>query len=360
MDRGMTDATGSWLCPTEADRSRMLEAGRRLHNTRLWVALGIGLALVAAAPWIGWWPVALSAVAALQLGTLDRRTTRSARPERYVALSFFFTAVAICGGAATTGGPDSPILPLLALPVTLIASRFRRQVVFTAVALSLLLLALCTIPVSPSGAVDAPQYILVTAALIIGMVVFTLSLSDTELELREQSRFDHLTGLLNRAALEPRFEELRGQAEATGASVALVLYDLDHFKSVNDERGHDVGDAVLRDSAAQLRRHLRAFDLVYRLGGEEFAVVLPGVDARGAHEIAERQRQAVEAARPGGVEMTISGGIAAAHGDAVEWDDLFRRADGALLRAKREGRNRVLRDDSDSVPAPAPTPLPAR
>lgn len=352
----MDHATGSWLCPTEGDRARMLEAGRRVMRTRLWVAVGMGLALIACAPWSGWWPVILSVAAVVQLATLERRVNRSARPERYVAMSFVFTAVVIAIAAGLTGGPQSPVLPLLALPTMLMANRFRRPVVLVGLGLTLALLVASTLALHPAATVDDPQYVLVCLAILVGITIFTLSLSDTEMRLRRQSRFDHLTGLLNRAALEPRFEELRGQAEATGASVAVIVYDLDRFKSVNDELGHDVGDAVLRDTAVQLRRHLRAFDLVYRLGGEEFAVILPGVDARGAHEIADRQRRAVERARPGGVEITISGGVAAAAGDAVDWEDLYRRADTALLRAKREGRNRVLRDDdAPSVAPPAPS-----
>jgi diguanylate cyclase (GGDEF)-like protein len=353
----MDHATGSWLCPTEADRARMLEAGRRVRDTRLWVAIGAGAAMVACAPWSGWWPVAFALAAVTQLATLERRVNRSARPERYVALSFAFTAITIAASAAVTGGPASPLLPLLSLPTMLMANRFRRVVVVVGLAAMVILLLLATLAAHTDATLEDPQHVLVCAAILVGIAIFTLSLSDTEMKLREQSRFDHLTGLLNRAALAPRFEELRGQAEATGASVAVIVYDLDHFKSVNDELGHDVGDVVLRDTAVQLRRHLRAFDLVYRLGGEEFAVVLPGVGARGAYEIAERQRRAVEQARPGGVDITISGGVASARGEAVVWDDLYRRADSALLRAKRQGRNRVLRDDDgESVPPPSPAP----
>jgi len=351
----MRDATGTWLCPTEHDRARMLESSRRLRRTRLLVAIGIGVASLASAPWMGWWPLFFSAVAVAQLATLHWRTQKTAKPEYYVAFSFLFTAACIAAAAALTGGPESPVLPLLGLPVMLVASRFRLRVVLVGLALSLVLLLACTLGTAPAETLENPDHVIVTAVLLIGLVVFTLSLSKAELELRVQSRFDHLTGLLNRAALRPRFDELRDQAHATGASVALVIYDLDHFKAINDKHGHDVGDVVLRDSAAQLRRHLRPFDLAYRLGGEEFAVVLPGVTAQEARLIAERQRRAVELARPGGLHVTISGGVAAASGTEVEWDALYRRADSALLRAKREGRNRVL-VDPESVGPNVPPP----
>jgi diguanylate cyclase (GGDEF)-like protein len=252
----------------------------------------------------GWWPTLFGALSAVQVATLDRRITRSVRPERYVAASFMWTAVFAAAGAATSGGPRSPLLFLVALP-------------------------------------GDPSLVIVACTLVTGVVIFTLSLSDTEMALRADARIDHLTGLFNRSSLKPRFDELRSQARVTGGAIALVVYDLDCFKAVNDDLGHDRGDAVLRDTAMLLRRHLRAFDLVYRLGGEEFAVVLPGVGVAEATEIAQRQRESIEEARPGGVAITISGGVASARGAAVAWETLFQRADAALLRAKREGRNRI-------------------
>jgi diguanylate cyclase (GGDEF)-like protein len=337
----MEDPTGSWLCPTEADRARMLEAGTLVRAARVWVSLGVFAALLASSPWTGPWPVVFSVVSALQVATLDHRVTRSARPERFVAMSFAFTAISATAGAAVTGGAQSPLLPLVALPATLMANRFRRPVVVAGLGFSLVLMVLGTVAVDPARFAHDPAMFFVSLAMLVGVVIFTLSLSDTEMRLRADARFDHLTGLLNRAALASRFAELRSQAHATNGSIALVVYDLDRFKSVNDDLGHDRGDAVLRDTAQRLREHLRAFDLVYRLGGEEFAIVLPGVGAEEAVEIAERQRAAVEASEPGGVAITISGGVAAAHGTAVEWDTLFRRADAALLQAKRDGRNRI-------------------
>jgi diguanylate cyclase (GGDEF)-like protein len=334
--------TGSWLCPTVADRARMLEAGTLVRDTRVWVSLLVAAATAASGPWLGWWPSLFGVLAALQVATLDRRITRSARPERYVAASFAWTAVFSAAGAATSGGPRSPLLFFVALPAILMANRFRRPVVVAGALLTLAILLAGSVAVDPAGFADDPSLVFVACALVVGVVVFTLSLSDTEMALRADARFDHLTGLFNRASLKPRFDELRGQAHATDGAIALIVYDLDRFKSVNDDLGHDRGDAVLRDTAQLLRRHLRAFDLVYRLGGEEFAVVLPGVGIAEAVEIAQRQRESIEEARPGGVAITISGGVASARGTAVAWETLFHRADAALLRAKREGRNRIV------------------
>lgn len=350
----MEKVTGSWLCPTAGDRARMLEAGTLVRLARVWVSLLVFLATVAAGPWIGWWPTACGALTAIQVATLDRRTARSARPEFYVAASFLSTAAFASLGAALSDGPQSPLLFTIALPAILMANRFRRPVVVAGLTIMIATLLGGSVAVDPASFADDPTNVLVACALVVGVVVFTLSLSDTEMALRHDARVDHLTGLFNRSSLVPRFAELRTQAHATDGAIALVVYDLDRFKSVNDDLGHDRGDNVLRDTAHLLRRHLRAFDLVYRLGGEEFAVLLPGVGIAEALEIAQRQRESIEEARPGGVGITISGGVASARGLAVEWDTLFQRADAALLRAKREGRNRVV-VAADEVPALDPS-----
>jgi diguanylate cyclase (GGDEF)-like protein len=121
----------------------------------------------------------------------------------------------------------------------------------------------------------------------------------------------------------------------------VIVLDLDGFKRVNDTFGHERGDAVLRDAAYEIRKSLRSFELVYRIGGEEFLVLLPGVDLTAALDVAERVRHSVEDARPGDLDLTISAGVAANSGGHIRYDDLFRAADAALLEAKRGGRNRV-------------------
>ena len=135
--------------------------------------------------------------------------------------------------------------------------------------------------------------------------------------------------------------EIEQQARLTGGPVSLVLLDLDCFKRVNDTHGHERGDAVLRDVAYEVRKSLRSFELVYRIGGEEFLVLLPGVALPDAVEVAERVRQAVTEARPGDLDVTISAGVAAGAGDQIRYEQLFRAADHALLDAKRAGRDRV-------------------
>jgi diguanylate cyclase (GGDEF)-like protein len=123
--------------------------------------------------------------------------------------------------------------------------------------------------------------------------------------------------------------------------VCVIVCDLDRFKEVNDAYGHDRGDKVLRDCTYEIRKALRSFELAYRVGGEEFVVLLPGLDVAQGAEVAARLREAIEGAHPGGLELTMSVGVAAAAGSQVSGEPLFRAADAALYRAKAAGRNRV-------------------
>ena len=129
----------------------------------------------------------------------------------------------------------------------------------------------------------------------------------------------------------------------TGEPVGMIVGDLDHFKAVNDTAGHTTGDAVLRDVAQLLRTQLRAFDLAYRIGGEEFLVLLPGSGLTQSGVIAEQLRRAVAVATFGGEQrLTISFGVAASEpGGEFDYPAVFATADAALYEAKDDGRNRV-------------------
>ena len=163
--------------------------------------------------------------------------------------------------------------------------------------------------------------------------------------LRVQATQDALTGAMNRGAIFDILKRELAQSARTGASVGLVIADLDHFKQINDTRGHPAGDTVLREAALRLRGALRAYDALGRYGGEEFVLVLPSCSADQAAEVAERGRRAI-ADTPvridsGVVSITASFGVAAAGAGALDVDAVIRAADEALYCAKRGGRNRV-------------------
>ena len=137
--------------------------------------------------------------------------------------------------------------------------------------------------------------------------------------------------------------EIEEQSKLTGQPVGLILADLDHFKAINDTHGHAVGDAVLRHVAYVLRRELRAYDLAYRLGGEELAIVLLGADLDAAVARAEQLRAAIAAEPVDSISVTASFGVTAS--DTKQpfiWAEQFELADAALYTAKKNaGRNTV-------------------
>ena len=158
---------------------------------------------------------------------------------------------------------------------------------------------------------------------------------------------DALTGLHNRRYMTGQLQALVGRASHGGASVAVLVLDIDHFKAVNDGFGHDVGDEVLREFAVRLATNVRAIDLPCRMGGEEFVVVMPGASLEDAHRVAERIRRDVASAPfrvMGGAEhltVTISIGVAATiSGDTP--GDILKRADEGVYQAKAAGRNTVI------------------
>jgi two-component system, cell cycle response regulator len=166
----------------------------------------------------------------------------------------------------------------------------------------------------------------------------------------EMAITDALTGLFNRRYMETHLGTLMEQAASRGKPLALLILDIDYFKSINDGHGHDAGDDVLREFSLRIRKSIRNIDLACRYGGEEFVIVMPETDIAVAAMVAERIRRRIatepfaiqEGAR--NLDVTISIGIAALAGPADTAAAVLKRADTALYRAKRDGRNRVVPD----------------
>jgi diguanylate cyclase (GGDEF)-like protein len=224
----------------------------------------------------------------------------------------------------------------LALPVTTLGARFEPRGVRLGVAFTVVLLLAVTVGIDGGAVLEAPQEFIFPFALIIAMAILGGAAEQSEREHRREAVVDPLTGLLNRSAFAQRTAEL-GEASPVG----LLLGDIDHFKRVNDHHGHPVGDAVLTDVAYEMQKELTGLDLVYRIGGEEFAVLLPGADLAQSTAIAERLRATVAGASTGGLKVTMSFG-AAASGRGDRFPLLYAHADAALYEAKRAGRNRVV------------------
>jgi two-component system, cell cycle response regulator len=164
--------------------------------------------------------------------------------------------------------------------------------------------------------------------------------------LRLQATHDGLTGLLNRSAVMEILHKELARSRRGDQPLSLLLVDLDHFKQINDQNGHLVGDAVLREAAARMKSAIRRYDSLGRYGGEEFLVVLPGCDAAGGAAQAERLRLSLahEPFSIGGqaIEVTCSIGCTLVSGvSPSDADSLVREADQALYAAKEHGRNRI-------------------
>lgn len=164
----------------------------------------------------------------------------------------------------------------------------------------------------------------------------------------EMAVTDGLTGLHNRRYFDTHLTGMFEKSASRQKPVALVMCDIDHFKRVNDNHGHDVGDEVIREFARRIKKNIRHVDLACRYGGEEFVVVMPDTDLALARIVAERIRQEV-AAHPfiarGGAEqlpVTVSLGISCREGNEDTPEKLLKRADVALYNAKRGGRNQVV------------------
>lgn len=160
---------------------------------------------------------------------------------------------------------------------------------------------------------------------------------------------DELTGLYNRRYFDRHLSMMLTKSQEQGRNMAVMMLDLDYFKSVNDTHGHDVGDTVLKEFALRLQRNIRGADLACRFGGEEFVVLMPDTDFNLAHGVAERVRQSVsegffDAGVAGQLPITVSVGLALNQGENDTPESMLKRADIALYSAKSQGRNRVVFD----------------
>jgi diguanylate cyclase (GGDEF)-like protein len=197
-----------------------------------------------------------------------------------------------------------------------------------------------------SGRVDAfaPHHL-----ELLRFIARTIALDVQNIRLHRVAVTDVLTGAFNREFLQQRLPVEIEKAISGESSLAVAMLDVDHFKTVNDQHGHDVGDEVLAEVAVRLRAAIRADDLLVRYGGEEFLIVLPRADAGRAWEVAERMRIRL-GDRPfevGAVQLAIEASVGVAqlriaeHAATESAHELIRRADAALYTAKARGRNRV-------------------
>lgn len=198
-----------------------------------------------------------------------------------------------------------------------------------------------------AGALDYLVKGEITPRMVERSLRYALKLGETLEALRRLATRDQLTGLLNRREFDRILEEERERALRFGHTVALIMVDIDHFKSVNDTHGHPAGDVVLREVARRLSSQVRTVDRVARFGGEEFGIILVHADRAAAMEVANKlcaavRRDPVLAGETLALNITVSAGVALLPVDAADEAALVGRADKALYAAKSGGRDRAV------------------
>jgi len=204
---------------------------------------------------------------------------------------------------------------------------------------------------APSAGQDGYFLAMLLLATAASFGMFWMQIQALNLELARQAARDSLTGMFNRRSLLLELDRELARVRRGGTVLSIAMFDLDHFKELNDTHGHQAGDEVLRGIAACMQATVRQPDILGRYGGEEFVLLMPDTDAGMAMRVCERIRVAVQV---GGVDwngqrmsITVSGGVAAFALHGTTADGLIAAADAALYAAKRAGRNRVLQ----AVPA---------
>ncbi len=275
--------------------------------------------------------------------------------------TFFFcwsaaTVVVIAIGLSLDGGAGSPIAGLLVLPVLFggLLYNLRDSIGLAVLALLLFFVIFVAGPPVSGGRVLATGVMVAVAGAISATAAANRSLAEQERKaltdrLHRLATYDGLTGCLNYQAFQEALSSESTQAERYGRAFTVVIADLDGFKTINDHHGHAVGDVTLTTLAAEMLQGVRSVDKVGRIGGDEFAVLLPETSSDEAEVLVERIRsRTLAAVTP--ERVTVSFGVStwSGHGDSAS--ELLRRADAALYEAKRRGRNRIAVWSDSCVP----------
>jgi diguanylate cyclase (GGDEF)-like protein len=337
----------SWLIRDDQDRERMLDMDRRIQPVRSRTFAVLGAGLLASVPWVGWWTVAPLIVAAGLFQWAEKNVEKRARPEYWLFGAWAGAEAIIALSLALTGKAAVSLLCVMLVPIVTLSARFSLRGIFVGLASVLGLMVAVAFATNAHRVIADPPLLIAPFTVVIAIAMLSVALMDSDIEHRSKAVIDQLTGLLNRNALAARAHELEQQSAITGQPVGIIIADFDDFKHVNDSDGHSAGDAVLKDVAYLIRKHLRAFDLAYRLGGDEFLVLVPGAEVDAAAALARELREAVTSQTVGGgLHVSMSFGVSASsYGEAFDYRAVFGRADEALYEAKGFGHSNVCIGD---------------
>jgi diguanylate cyclase (GGDEF)-like protein len=331
----------SWICRDQPERERFLDMHARILPAHQRVLVLIALLLAPTIPFDSPYAPIPLVFAVLGYAWAQHNATRFERPELLIAGGLVFGQLMLATAVTVDHRQHSVGLGILVWPLVAAGGRFASRVVWAFTGFTLVLMAGASLGFGGDVVLHDPILLTLPVATVLAVVLMSAVIRESDAQHRSAAILDGLTGMLNRTALAARTHEIEHQATVTGHPVAVVVADVDHFKNVNDTHGHGAGDHVLRDLAYVMRKELRAFDLAYRVGGEEFAIIMPGADEPTAAALAERLRAAIAAEPIAGLPITMSFGVAACPPGAFVWDDAYRRADAALYRAKQDGRDAV-------------------
>ncbi|HXN38133.1 MAG TPA: HD domain-containing phosphohydrolase [Solirubrobacteraceae bacterium] len=323
----------SWLCPTEQDRGRIVDANARVRMIRKVGSSAVGVALVACAPWLGWWTLILFSLSALNFLSVDRRMARSEHPERVSMRAIMVTEALIASGVVLSGGSHSPALMWLVLPAGMVAARFRPQVVLAGMAVTVAVILAVTFGVDFHATLHDPVPVITTLALLVASVSIVWAIEAGELHQRGEATLDPLTGLANRRQLSEDLASVWRKATPEHP-VRLLTFDLDGFKAYNDTFGHPGGDSLLRRLAQSFKAAVGDYGRAYRLGGDEFCALLWG-DC--GEQMVSSCLQALSAEGKG-FSIRSSFGSVMAPQETVDPDHALQLADKRMYSYKDSGR----------------------
>lgn len=338
-----------FICRDEEERAWILDMHRRIEPAMIRSMIPVLGLMALCLPWfqpIAFVPMALAAIA---FYGGSRLVARQRRLDPLVYAWWFGTTM-IALATAINALPYDDLAPqtyvigctVLIWPLLGACGSAPERLTALATLWCCELLVVPALILFPEAVVDEPAMLLVPLAMFIAVPIISSAVRSASMEHRSAAVVDQLTGMLNRAALTARANELAHQSQLTGERVGVIVLDLDHFKAINDQHGHAIGDRVLQEVAYRMRTQLRAFDLAYRLGGEEFVVLLPGADEADARRLADELWSAIRCTPVSGLPVTASLGVAvSAPGEVFRFETTFGVADDALYAAKAAGRDRV-------------------
>ncbi len=321
------------------DSATQLRAWERVLTRFAPIYLAFVVLVISSAPSYGWQAAAFM-ILDLVKGVLTHLLgSRMNRVGAAYDINQYSGAVLIGAIVFVSGGVGSPFLPFLVVFAGIFPILYRESRAIGSFAFLIVVAVVASLGPAQSSDLDGVFRFGTLVCVILSLRVFGTDLLNSGLDYRAASLIDQLTGLPNRRFFNKELKTISAELASRPESAALIICDVDHFKRVNDTYGHATGDVVLEQVASILGDSFRSHDRAFRIGGEEFAILVRGVNAERALSAANQLRQQIVVARPADIEVSMSFGVAMHEGDTGrQW---LKRADQALYKAKDSGRNRV-------------------